>query len=126
MFADLTKKELEKVAGAGTEVHVPGGTTVMTQGAVGHSALVLLSGSMVVRRNGRKVQELAAGDIVGEMALFDDQPRSATVECLTDCAVLEITAGQLRAVMTDVPAITHKVLGTLAARVRDLDRDVIG
>ena len=126
LFAGLTEKELQKVAAAGTEVHVPAGTVVMTEGSSGRSALVVLKGTMAVRRNGRKVRELSTGDIAGEMALLDDQPRSATVECITDCSVLEISGSQFKAVIDDVPTIGRKVLATLAARIRDLDRATFG
>ncbi len=126
LFAGLTQKELQRVAAAGTEVHVPAGTVVMREGEHGRSALIVLSGTMAVRRNGRKMREFTTGDMAGEMALLDDQPRSATVECITDCAVLEISGGQFKAVIDDVPAIGRKVLATLAARIRDLDRATFG
>lgn len=126
LFAELTRKELERVASAGTEIDLRAGTTVMAEGQPGRSAMVVLSGSMVVRRNGRKLRDVQEGEIIGEMSLLDDLPRSATVECSTDCSVLEIIGGQFRAVVDDVPAIRNKLLATLATRVRDLDRRNLG
>jgi len=126
LFSELSGKELEKVAMAGTEVHVADGTIVMKEGDVGHSAVIVLKGSAVVRRNGRKLRDIGPGEIAGEMALLDDAPRSATVQCTSDCSLLEITGGQFRAVMADVPTISRKVLATLAGRIRDLDRATFG
>ena len=122
LFNGLTKKELEQVAMAGTDVELHAGTVVMQEGQPGRTALVILKGTLVAKRNGRKVRELGPGEIVGELALIDDQPRSATVEAVTDAEVLEITGGQFRLVLDQVPAIRLKLLATLASRVRELDR----
>ena len=126
LFADLTQKELQKVAAAGTEVTVPAGTVVMEQGSAGRSAIVLLEGTMVVRRNGRKVHSMSPGDIAGEMSLLDPAPRSATIVAEGDCLVLEIGGADFRLVLDEIPQVTHKLLTTMAARVRDLDTAVLG
>lgn len=126
LFSGLTKKELERVASAGSEVAVVAGRVLMEQGHSGADAFVVLRGSFNVRRNGRKVATLVAGDIAGELALLDDGPRSASVICAEDGSVLVISRGQFRAVLEEVPALTHKLLAELAGRVRNLDSAVLG
>ena len=126
LFAGLTKKELEQVASAGSEVDVAAGKVLMEQGHSGSDAFIVLKGTFVVRRNGRKVAELNAGDIAGELALLDDGPRSATVECISDGSVLVIGRGQFRAVLDDIPTLTHKLLAAMAGRIRNLDQSVLG
>lgn len=126
LFAGLTKKELERVASAGSEVSVAAGTTLMEESAIGRGAYVVLHGEFVVRRNGRKVATLSTGDIVGELSLIDDQPRSATVVCTEDGSVLELTRGQFRAVLDEIPTLAHKLMSTLAGRVRTLDNSLLG
>lgn len=126
LFAGLTKKELEQVASAGSEVDVAAGKVLMEQGHSGSDAFIVLKGTFVVRRNGRKVAELNAGDIAGELALLDDGPRSATVECISDGSVLVIESGQFRAVLDDIPTLTHKLLAAMAGRIRNLDQSVLG
>lgn len=126
LFSGLTKKELERVASAGSEVEVVAGRVLMEQGHSGADAFVVLRGSFNVRRNGRKVATLVAGDIAGELALLDDGPRSASVICAEDGSVLVISRGQFRAVLEEVPALTHKLLAELAGRVRNLDSAVLG
>lgn len=125
LFAGLTKKELEQVASAGSEVDVAG-KVLMEQGHSGSDAFIVLKGTFVVRRNGRKVAELNAGDIAAELALLDDGPRSATVECISDGSVLVIGRGQFRAVLDDIPTLTHKLLAAMAGRIRNLDQSVLG
>ncbi len=126
LFSGLTKTELERVASAGSEVEVVAGRVLMEQGHSGADAFVVLRGSFNVRRNGRKVATLVAGDIAGELALLDDGPRSASVICAEDGSVLVISRGQFRAVLEEVPALTHKLLAELAGRVRNLDSAVLG
>lgn len=126
LFAGLTKKELEQVASAGSEVDVAAGKVLMEQGHSGSDAFIVLKGTFVVRRNGRKVAELNAGDIAAELALLDDGPRSATVERISDGSVLVIGRGQFRAVLDDIPTLTHKLLAAMAGRIRNLDQSVLG
>ncbi len=126
LFAGLTKKELETVASAGSEVDVDAGKVLMVEGHSGADAFIILKGTFVVRRNGRKVATLHSGDITGELALIDAGPRSATVECTEAGSVLVISRGQFRAVLDDVPTLTHKLLTAMAGRVRDLDRNILG
>ena len=126
LFWGLTKKELALVASAGSEIDVAPGTALTEQGHRGSDAFVVLGGTFVVRRNGRKVAQLAVGDIVGELALLDDEPRSASVVCLTAGSVLVISRGHFRSLIDDVPALSHKLLAALAGRIRDLDSAVRG
>ena len=126
LFAELTKKELERVASAGSEIEVAAGRVLMQQGHSGADAFVVLRGTFAVRRNGRKLAELTAGDIGGELALLDDGPRSATVECTADGSVLVISRGEFRAVLDDIPKLSHKLLAAMAGRIRNLDRSVLG
>ena len=121
LFQGLTEKELRKVAAAGTQIDLPAGTTLMKEEQRGGSAFVLLTGTMVIRRNGRKLREVGPGAVLGEMSLLDGSPRSATVECSTACAVFEISAGQFHAVLDELPSVRRKLMATLAARVREHD-----
>lgn len=126
LFAELSRKELERVASAGSEIEVSAGRVLMEQGRSGVDAFVVLRGTFVVRRNGRKVAQLTAGDIAGELALLDDGPRSATVECTGDGSVLVISRAEFKAVLDDIPKLSHKLLAAMAGRIRNLDLAVAG
>ena len=76
-------------------------------------------GSRARRRRRRR-------DIAGEMSLLDPAPRSATIVAEGDCLVLEIGGADFRLVLDEIPQVTHKLLTTMAARVRDLDTAVLG
>ena len=126
LFSSCSNKDLEKIAKAGDEVTISAGTVVVDQGQTGREAFVIISGSATVKRNGKKVATLGAGSVVGELSLLDHGPRTATVVTDTECTMLVISQRQFLAVIDAIPAISHKLLATLAGRIRELDRQYFG
>ena len=126
LFAGCTRKELEQLASLSDVVSLPAGRTFIEEGQTGREAFILLSGTVTVKRKGRKLNVLEPGAIIGELSLLDQSPRSATAVCATDCTMLVLTRGALVTVMDDVPTLLHKLLASLAGRVRDLDAQSYG
>ena len=93
------------------------------QGDVGREAFVILEGSAEVRRNGTTVATLTSGACFGELALLDNGPRTATVIAATDLKVLVIGAREFAAIVNDVTPIAHKLLKSLATRIRELSSE---
>lgn len=126
LFSSCSTKDLEKIAKAGDEVTLAAGTLVVDQGQTGREAYVILDGSATVKRNGKKVATLGSGSVVGELSLLDHGPRTASVVADTELEVLVISQRQFLAVIDAIPALAHKLLSTLAARIRELDRQYFG
>lgn len=126
LFSSCSNKDLEKISKAGDEVVLPAGSLVVDQGQTGREAFVILKGSATVRRNGKKVASLGPGAVVGELSLLDHGPRTASVVADTDCTVLVISQRQFLGVIDAIPALSHKLLATLAGRIRELDRQYYG
>ena len=126
LFASCSTKDLQRIAKAGDEISMAAGTLIVDQGQTGREAFIVLKGTVIVKRNGRKVASLGEGTVVGELSLLDHGPRTATVTCETDCTLLLITQRHFSAVLDDVPALSHKLLASLAGRIRDLDRQYYG
>lgn len=126
LFAGCSKKELTKIARAGDEVTVEAGHVLTRQGDAGREAFVIVDGTATVRRGDRKVATVGPGDTVGELALLDHGPRTATVTAAEDTKVLVIGAREFAALIDDVPPIAHKLLKSLAARIRELDKKTYG
>jgi CRP/FNR family cyclic AMP-dependent transcriptional regulator len=126
LFSSCSTKDLEKIAKAGDEVTLDAGAVIVDQGQTGREAFVIISGSATVKRNGKKVATLGAGSVVGELSLLDHGPRTATVVADTECTMLVISQRQFLAVIDASPAISHKLLATLAGRIRELDRQYFG
>ncbi|MGA9277480.1 cyclic nucleotide-binding domain-containing protein [Ilumatobacter sp.] len=126
LFSACSKKDLDKVAKATDEVEMTAGTMIMDQGRFGREAFVIVDGEVVVKRNNRKVATLGPGSVVGELSLLDKGPRTATVICETDCTLLVIDQRRFIGVLDTIPAISHKLMDSLAGRIRDLDRQYYG
>jgi CRP/FNR family cyclic AMP-dependent transcriptional regulator len=126
LFSNCSTKDLQKIAKASDELKVPAGTVLVDQGQAGKEAFVLVEGSVTVSRNKRKVATLGPGSVIGELALLDRGPRTATVSCDTDCTILVIDQRNFAGVIDEVPALAHKQMAYLAAKIRELDRANFG
>ncbi|MDO8391552.1 MAG: cyclic nucleotide-binding domain-containing protein [Actinomycetota bacterium] len=126
LFQGCSTKDLEKIAKASDEISMPAGSLIVDQGQTGREAFIVLEGSVSVKRNGKKVNALGPGTVVGELSLLDHGPRTATVVCETDCVLLLLDQRHFMGVLDDVPALSHKLLATLAGRIRELDRQYFG
>jgi CRP-like cAMP-binding protein len=122
LFATCSTKDLQKIAKASDEIAVKAGTILTDPGQQGREAFIVVDGSATVKRNGRKITSVGPGAVIGELSLLDRGPRTATVTADTDMTVLVIDQRNFAGVIDQVPALSHKLLATLAGRIRDLDR----
>jgi CRP-like cAMP-binding protein len=126
LFSSCSTRDLQKIAKAGDEVVMPAGSVIVDQGQTGREAFVILDGTALVKRNNKKVAVLGSGAVVGELSLLDHGPRTATVVAETDVSLLVIGQRQFLGVIDEVPALAHKLMSTLAGRIRELDRQYYG
>ncbi len=78
---------------------------------------MILTGSVVVRKNGRRVARLGPGDVVGELSVILGTPRTATVEAETPIEWLVLDQASLREAIDEVPGLGWNVLQSVAARL---------
>jgi len=119
LFERASKKELAEIAQLADELDLPAGRKLTAEGARGKEFVVIVDGAAEVRRKGRKVADLRAGDFLGEIALLTGRPRNATVTTTKPSRVLVITAQAFRTLLRDVPSLQLKVLDALAERLAD-------
>jgi CRP/FNR family cyclic AMP-dependent transcriptional regulator len=105
------------------------GAIIVNEGDEGTSLFVILSGSVktfLSDENGKEVvlSTQGTGEYFGDLALFDDEPRSASVMALESCKVMIITKAQLREAIAEDPEIGFSLLHGLAKRVRILTENV--
>lgn len=118
IFTGCSSSDLALLARAADELSLPSGTELTRQGDIGREAFVLLTGRAEVRRDGTTVAQLGPGDVVGELSLLDGGPRSATVVAGTDLDVLVLSRPAFHAVLDEIPTLAHRLLVTLARRLR--------
>jgi CRP/FNR family cyclic AMP-dependent transcriptional regulator len=122
LFSGLKEKHLKTVAAGGKELSYPPGKVIVEEGAMGIGFFLILDGKVRVRKGKKTLAELKSGDFFGEMSLFDEKPRSATVEALTDTKCLGITAWSFIGMVRSDPDIAVNLIKELAARLRLSDK----
>jgi CRP-like cAMP-binding protein len=126
LFRACSRKELTTIGRASDEVRVSTGKTIVEEGQTGHEFFLILEGNASVQRNGRKVATLGPGDYFGELALLDRGPRNATVKADNDMEVLVLGQREFSGVLDEVPTIAHKLLASMATRLREADAKDVG
>ncbi|MDX6485785.1 MAG: hypothetical protein QOF43_938 [Gaiellaceae bacterium] len=119
LFSGCSGRQLKQVAEVADEIVVPAGYTLTKEGASGREFVVIVEGAAEVRRRGRKVNTLGAGDFLGEIALLSRGPRTATVTTTTPTHLLVITASAFRSLLRRTPSMQLQVLEALADRLPD-------
>ena len=120
LFAECSKAELTEVAISADEREAPEGDRLTEEGRPGREFFILVEGAVDVRRSGKKLGELGAGDWFGEMAILRYKPRAATVTATSPVRFLVISDRDFRQVVETTPRIALKVLQSVAQR---LDND---
>jgi CRP-like cAMP-binding protein len=126
LFRACSRKELTTIGRASDEVRVAAGKTIVEEGQTGHEFFLILEGNATVQRNGRKVATLGPGDYFGELALLDRGPRNATVKADGDMEILVLGQREFSGVLDEVPTIAHKLLASMATRLREADAKEVG
>ena len=90
LFKGLEDQDLKAIASLSKEMSFREGETIVKEGDAGLGFYVIINGEAVVKRRNKIVAKLQRGSFFGEMALLDDQPRSADVVATepTKCLVL--------------------------------------
>lgn len=89
-----------------------------TEGTAGLECFVIADGTARVTIGGKKVGEVGPGECVGEMALLDGGPRSATVTAESPMNVYALPVSEFRSLLRASPAILGKIATSLAQRLR--------
>lgn len=121
LFSSCSRRELQKIAAASDEIVAKAGRVLTEQGRVGHEFFLIVEGQATVRRNGRKVATLGAGQHFGELAPLTKAPRDATVTADTDMSLLVLGQREFLSVLHDVPGLAEKLVRYLAGRLRALE-----
>jgi hypothetical protein len=90
LFGALPGPALETVAREARRVEVSAGDVVVRQGDPGVEYFAVISGNLIVSRDGEERAELTRGDAFGEIALLREVPRTATVRAVTDAVLLAV------------------------------------
>jgi CRP/FNR family transcriptional regulator, cyclic AMP receptor protein len=121
LFAGLSKEQLRQIGSLMTRLDVGAGTVLARQGDVGREFVILLEGEVDVVHDGKVVSTRGAGDYVGEIALLDNRPRTATVTAKTDVVAEVLNRAEFSSLLATSPDLSNEVMATMARRLGELD-----
>lgn len=119
LFSACTDRELDRLARHAEIVDFQAGDVLMTEGEPGHEFYVIIDGEVGVTSGGQTLAKLGPGTYVGEQALLDPGPRTATVTALGDTQAVLLSSREFYAAIDDVPGLSRKLLAGLAKRLRE-------
>jgi len=117
LFSRCSRAELKEIAKLADEIDLRQGKEMTREGAPGREFFVLLEGTADVRKKGRKINTLGAGDFFGEISLVSRQPRTATVTATSPVRALVVTDYSFRHLLDESPQIKTKVMEAMAERL---------
>jgi CRP-like cAMP-binding protein len=117
-FDGFTTEELDRVVKLGDEVEVESGALLMDQGDPGLESFVIVDGEAGVYAGGEFIATAGPGSMVGEMALVDHRPRTASVFAETDMRLLRFDARHFRQLLDEMPKASERVMRMLHERMR--------
>ena len=124
-FEDLDQKTLDAIANAAVEQKYQPGQEIIRQGDTGIGAFIIRSGTVeIVQEKGGKETRLATlgpGDVIGEMALLDDFPRTATARAVEPTTALGIQRWHFKGILESHPQLALALLPILSRRIRSAE-----
>ncbi|HEX4690223.1 MAG TPA: cyclic nucleotide-binding domain-containing protein [Solirubrobacteraceae bacterium] len=115
-FSGLSKHELDAVAREVDELDFPAGRVLIRQGEFGHEFFVIVEGAAEVLQGDAVIAQMGPGDFFGELALLDEERRTATVRATSPMRVLVMTRQSFRALDRAVPGIHAKIADAITGR----------
>ena len=123
LFAGLEPDELSHLAAITEERDVPAGTTLTNEGRHEGYFFAIASGSVRIDRAGRTINTLSDGDFLGEIALLDGGPRTATAVTEAPTRLLVMNNKRFWQLLDEAPQLRQPILDEVGRRLRLLDVD---
>ncbi len=129
LFQNIEPSKLKLMAFASERVTFAEGNALFHQGEEGDAAYIVLEGTADVRVTGERgeaitVAQVGANDIVGEIAILCDVPRTASVVATGELTTLRITKELFFRMVHDFPQIGVEVMRVLAHRLETTTRQL--
>jgi len=117
LFADLSNKEREQIARWADEVDVPAGYHLLEQGRFPHEFFVIEQGTVAVTKDGQHLADLGPGDFFGEIAILEQERRTATVIASTPVTAIVMLARDFEAMENAMPEVAARVHEAIRERM---------
>jgi CRP/FNR family transcriptional regulator len=128
LFSGLDKKEIQEIARSVQQRTYSPGTVIVKQGDTGSGLYIITKGRVHITqvsdpdRPEKDLGTVGAGEVLGEMALLDELPRSATMTAVDEVTALLLPVWEFRADLRSHPDIAIKLLAVLSRRLRNVEK----
>ncbi|HTW39936.1 MAG TPA: cyclic nucleotide-binding domain-containing protein [Thermoplasmata archaeon] len=117
LLSQLPDRHLKRLASYAKVRDIPAGTTVVKRGEKGLGFYVILDGRVQVKKGSTNLAKLGPGDFFGELALYNDRPRSADVVTIEPSTVVVLSRWEFWGFATDRPEVLKVILVEMARRL---------
>ncbi len=124
IFAHLPDDVLRTIADLMVDVYAQPGQTVIRKGDEGDYLYVVVDGHLRVHDGDRTFDTLEAGGVAGEMALLDDEPRTASITAAAQSHLLHLDQDPFYALLAGEPDLARDLMGLLSMRLRERTLDL--
>ena len=125
LFAGLARKQLGAIAHIADLIDVPAGTALTHEGRHEGYFFVIVSGTVRIEQSGQLINTLGAGDFLGEIALLDGGPRTASATAETACRLLSVTRERFHDLLDTSQSVRAAILEAVGQRMRAIDADAV-
>ena len=119
LFSSLNNKQLKALAKTATDQTYKPGDVLVAEGKQGVGFYLVAQGQVAVEKGGKTVASLGPGQFFGEMALIDEQPRSATVKAVGPTRCLVVTRWDFWGTVAKDPEVLRVLLRETVRRLRE-------
>jgi uncharacterized membrane protein len=124
LFEGLAQEDLDHLGNTLVERRFTGGAMIFNQGDPGTEMYIVAKGHVNIHLPGESsrrvsLKDITVGEYFGELALFDDKPRSASALATTDALLLELSRDTLSSYLESRPRAAMAILRTMAERLRE-------
>ena len=124
LFQGLTDDDREALATRLTEKTFHPGDLVFSQGEAGVAMYVVKSGDLQILDGNHVYETVSAGAVIGEMAVVDGGPRSATVRAIAPSVVIPVDQRRFLFMVQQTPFFALRLMGVMARRLRAMNERV--
>ena len=118
LFKEIHGEVLSKVAQISEEIHTDLDQKIFDDGDQGDSMYVIINGKVSITKNKKEITLLGPGSCIGEMALLDQEPRSADAICIEDSTLLKINQIGFYELLASNDEIMKQIIKILTKRLR--------
>jgi CRP/FNR family cyclic AMP-dependent transcriptional regulator len=125
LFAGASRDVLEQISKIAEEIDLPAETALTHEGRHEGYFFVVISGTVRIERGGRTINQLGPGDFLGEIALLDGGPRTATATTASPCRLLSLRHEAFRELVDTSPEVRSAILEAAGRHLRAMDEESV-